>query len=55
MTERDVIAMMEKLSNWERWGADDQLGTINFITLARGGTLTPGAARREPRAARRSA
>jgi kynurenine formamidase len=34
MTERDVVAMLEKLSNWGRWGADDQLGTINFITPA---------------------
>jgi kynurenine formamidase len=33
-TERDVIAMMDSLSNWGRWGADDQLGTLNFITPA---------------------
>lgn len=33
-SERDVIAMIDKLSNWGRWGADDQLGTINFITPA---------------------
>ena len=31
-TERDVIAMMDRLSNWGRWGADDELGTINLIT-----------------------
>jgi len=31
-TERDVLKMMETLSNWGRWGADDQLGTMNFIT-----------------------
>ena len=22
----------DRLSNWGRWGADDQLGTLNFIT-----------------------
>src|SRR5688572_8003941 len=33
-TEHDVIAMMDSLSNWGRWGADDQLGTLNFITPA---------------------
>jgi kynurenine formamidase len=31
-TEADVVKMLETLSNWGRWGADDQLGTINFIT-----------------------
>jgi kynurenine formamidase len=25
----------ERLSNWKRWGADDQRGTLNFITPAR--------------------
>jgi kynurenine formamidase len=32
LTERDVIAMMTSLSNWGRWGPDDQLGTLNLIT-----------------------
>jgi kynurenine formamidase len=32
LTEQDVIAMMAKVSNWGRWGPDDQLGTINLIT-----------------------
>jgi len=27
-----VAALIEKLSNWGRWGADDQLGTLNLIT-----------------------
>ena len=22
----------ESLSNWDRWGADDQMGTVNHIT-----------------------
>jgi kynurenine formamidase len=33
-TEQDVLKMLETLSNWGRWGADDQLGTVNFITAA---------------------
>ena len=32
VTESDVIKMISSLSNWGRWGADDQLGTLNFIT-----------------------
>ena len=31
-TKADVDRWMETLSNWGRWGADDQLGTINLIT-----------------------
>jgi len=34
-TESDVIKMMDSLSNWGRWGADDQLGTLNLITPAK--------------------
>jgi len=33
-TEGDVLKMLDSLSNWGRWGADDQLGTVNFITPA---------------------
>ncbi|MXZ34964.1 MAG: cyclase family protein, partial [Acidobacteria bacterium] len=32
LTSKDVDRMMTSLSNWGRWGADDQLGTINLIT-----------------------
>jgi len=35
LTTSDVIKMISSLSNWGRWGADDQLGTINLITPAR--------------------
>ena len=28
----EVKALMEEISNWGRWGKDDQLGTINLIT-----------------------
>jgi hypothetical protein len=31
-TEAEVLDYFEKLSNWGRWGADDQLGTLNLIT-----------------------
>lgn len=31
-TETEVLAMMQSLSNWGRWGDDDQLGTLNLVT-----------------------
>src|SRR5438093_1161000 len=35
LTESDVVKMMDSLSNWGRWGADDQLGALNLITPAK--------------------
>lgn len=35
MPHPDVDAMAEQLSNWGRWGPDDELGTVNFITGAK--------------------
>lgn len=32
MNENDVKSLGQKLSNWGRWGAEDELGTVNFIT-----------------------
>ena len=32
MTKEMVDQWMQELSNWGRWGADDELGTINLIT-----------------------
>jgi kynurenine formamidase len=32
LTRADVDAMMTALSNWGRWGKDDQLGALNLIT-----------------------
>jgi kynurenine formamidase len=32
LTKGDVDAMMTALSNWGRWGKDDQLGALNLIT-----------------------
>ena len=34
LTEQDVVKLMDTLSNWGRWGAEDELGTINHITPA---------------------
>lgn len=31
-TEDEVVGYVEQLSNWGRWGPDDQLGTLNFVT-----------------------
>jgi kynurenine formamidase len=31
-TEEEVHGYFESLSNWGRWGPDDQLGTLNLIT-----------------------
>ena len=35
LTKADIEKMMTELSNWGRWGKDDQLGTINLITPAK--------------------
>jgi hypothetical protein len=32
MTNQDVEHLVKELSNWGRWGKDDQLGTLNLIT-----------------------
>ena len=32
MTKADVERQIEELSNWGRWGKEDQLGTLNLIT-----------------------
>ncbi|MBI2467243.1 MAG: cyclase family protein [Candidatus Rokubacteria bacterium] len=34
-SEAEVIGYLKTCSNWGRWGADDQLGTINLITPAK--------------------
>ena len=34
-SEAEVIGWMDSLSNWGRWGDDDQLGTLNLITDAK--------------------
>jgi hypothetical protein len=32
-TKAEVMQYMEQLSNWGRWGQEDELGALNFITL----------------------
>ena len=32
LTKDDFAKMMQELSNWGRWGKDDQLGSLNLIT-----------------------
>ncbi|MGH3484390.1 MAG: cyclase family protein, partial [Nocardioidaceae bacterium] len=31
-TQEDVLGYFSTLSNWGRWGDDDELGTLNHIT-----------------------
>jgi hypothetical protein len=31
-TEQQVLEYFKSLSNWGRWGENDQLGTLNLIT-----------------------
>jgi kynurenine formamidase len=35
VTEAQFLAWQTELSNWGRWGKDDQLGTLNLLTPAR--------------------
>jgi kynurenine formamidase len=35
MTKADIDRWMKELSNWGRWGKDDELGTLNLITPAK--------------------
>jgi len=32
MASADVVALHDSLSNWGRWGPDDQLGALNLVT-----------------------
>ena len=34
-TAPDFVRLMSQLSNWNRWGADDQMGAVNLITPAK--------------------
>jgi kynurenine formamidase len=35
MTDGELVVLLEKISNWGRWGADDQRGTLNLLTPER--------------------
>ena len=45
-TQAEVLEYFDSLSNWGRWGPDDQLGTLNYITpekrLAASGLVQKG-------------
>lgn len=32
LTRADLDAMADRVSNWGRWGPDDEIGTLNFVT-----------------------
>jgi len=34
-THEDFVRLMKELSNWGRWGKDDQMGAVNLITPAK--------------------
>src|SRR5712691_178875 len=34
-TKEDFVQLMTQLSNWNRWGKEDQMGAINLITPAK--------------------
>ena len=34
-SETEVVGYLKTLSNWGRWGSDDELGTLNLITPAK--------------------
>jgi kynurenine formamidase len=33
MTDSELVALMERISNWGRWGKEDQRGTLNLLTI----------------------
>jgi kynurenine formamidase len=35
MTDEEVLGLFQKLSNWGRWGEQDEMGTLNFIDEAK--------------------
>ena len=35
LTDPELQALFERCSNWGRWGADDELGTLNYLTAAK--------------------
>ena len=35
MTDEEIVALFDRCSNTRKWGADDELGTLNYITDAK--------------------
>ena len=33
-SKQDVLDTAERLKNWGRWGPDDEVGAVNFVTPA---------------------
>lgn len=31
-TDKDIHSLFERVKNWGRWGAEDEAGTLNYIT-----------------------
>ena len=31
ITRADIAAAAEKYKNWGKWGADDEIGTLNYV------------------------
>ena len=31
-TQNEVLGYFDTLSNWGRWGDEDEMGTLNFVT-----------------------
>ena len=50
-TRAEVVQMMKDISNWGRWGKDDEIGTFNLITPA-GAQGRGGAGQGRPRRCR---
>lgn len=34
-SEAEVLTYFDNISNWGRWGEDDQLGTLNLLSAAK--------------------
>lgn len=32
MTKQEILAVFDRVRNWGRWGADDELGTLNLVS-----------------------
>ncbi len=35
LSAQEISALAASVSNWGRWGADDERGTLNYLTPAR--------------------
>ena len=35
LSSKDISTLYEKISNWGRWGKEDERGALNFITDAK--------------------